>query len=58
MDDKKAEVCIIKIMFPVESDDQAIDYKKKIAVLLSDQLDVNIQFSIMSGMPPSMPSMR
>lgn len=58
MDDKKGEVCIIKIMFPVESDDQAIDYKKKIAAILSDQPDVNIQFSIMSGMPPSMQPMR
>ena len=51
----KLQVCIIKIVFPVESDDSAIDYKKKIAALLVDLPDVNIQFSLMAGPPPSRP---
>lgn len=45
------EVCSIRIMFPVESDDQAIDFKKKIAALLAEIPDAQIQFSLMSGRP-------
>ena len=44
----KQEVCTIKIMFRVESDEVAIGYKKKIEEVLSDGSDVQVQFSIMS----------
>lgn len=44
------EVCSIRIMFPVESDDQAIEFKKKIAGLLSEVKDSNMQFAL-SDMP-------
>ena len=50
----KQEVCTIRIMFPVESDEQAIECKKKIATALSDMQDVQTQFSIMTV--PSMPN--
>lgn len=50
------EVCSMRIVFPVTSDEQAIEYKKKITALLSEIPEAAIQFSIMSGRP-SMPSM-
>ena len=42
----KQEVCTIRIIFPVDSDDQAIEFKKKISEILSDKSDAHIQFSI------------
>ena len=54
MEQPKKEICTIRIMFPVESDEQAIEYKKKIAALLVEIPDANIQFSITSvPKPPS-----
>jgi len=50
------EVCSMRIVFPVTSDEQAIEYKKKITSLLSEIPDAAIQFSLMSGRP-SMPAM-
>ena len=44
----KQEVCQIRIMFPVSSDEQAIEYKKKVAALLVEIPDAQINFSIMS----------
>jgi len=41
-----SEICSIRIMFPVSSDEQAIEYKKKIQSVLSDNPDAQIQFSI------------
>lgn len=34
-------------MFPVESDEQALEYKKKISEALSDKPDAQLQFSLM-----------
>jgi len=42
------EICTIRIVFPVESDEQAIEFKKKIKALLADIPDSAIQFAIMS----------
>lgn len=53
-DNSKQEICQIRIMFPVDTDEQAIKYKKKIADVLSDVPDANVQFSIMSV--PARPS--
>lgn len=50
-----SEICSIRIMFPVKSDEAAIEYKKKIAAILADIPDAQIQFSIMSAAP--MPGM-
>jgi len=41
------EICSIRIMFPVESDIQAIEYKRKISDVLSEIPDAQIQFSLM-----------
>jgi len=48
MVDEKKEVCTIRIMFPVESDEQAIDVKKKIKAIFPDDAAVVFQFEIMS----------
>lgn len=45
------EVCTIQIGFAVESDEQAIAYKKKISEILADIPQVRIEFSLMS-VPP------
>jgi len=42
------EICSIRIMFPVESDEQAIEYKKKIVDVLSEIQNAQIQFSLMN----------
>jgi len=52
MDQDKQEICSIRIMFPVNSDDEAIAYKKKIAAILSEIPDAQIQFSLMQTPPP------
>lgn len=54
----KQELCSIRIVFPVESDDQAIGFKKKITEILSDIPDAAINFSIMTGRPtlPQIPN--
>lgn len=45
----KKEICSIRIMFPVESDEQAIEYKKKIGAVLAEIPDAQIQFSLMTS---------
>ena len=46
MEQDKKEICSIRIMFPVESDEQAIEYKKKITAILVNVLDVQFNFNI------------
>lgn len=50
----KQEICSIRIMFPVVSDEQALEKKKQVAALLADIPDVVIQFSLTAS-PKSMP---
>lgn len=47
-----SELCTIRIMFPVTSDEQAIEYKRKIAEILAEVPDVQIQFSLMTNPRP------
>lgn len=49
------QVCSIRIMFPVDTDEQAIDYKKKIGAVLADIKQARIEFSLMST-PPLTPN--
>lgn len=49
------QVCTIRIMFAVDTDEQAIEYKKKITNVLSDIPQARIEFSLMSR-PPLMPN--
>lgn len=46
MDNDKKELCSIRVMFPVASDEDAIKAKHKLQEALADIPDVNIQFSI------------
>ena len=57
MDKPQMEICTIRIMFPIESDEQAIDCKKKIVEVLSDVPNIQTQFMIMSN-PASVPPVR
>ena len=49
MEQPKKEICTIRIMFPVDSDEQAIEYKKKIAAVLAAIPEAQIQFGLMTG---------
>ena len=40
------EVCTIQIAFAVDSDEQAIGYKKKISEILSDIPNARIEFAL------------
>ena len=55
MEQPNKEICTIRIMFPVDSDEQAIDCKKKIKEALSEVPDVTTQFSLMD-IPATVPS--
>jgi len=48
------QVCTIQIGFPVETDEQAITYKKKIGDILADIPQARIEFSLMT-LPPRKP---
>lgn len=54
MEQPKKQVCRITLTFPIDSDDRAIEYKKKIAVIMADLEESQIQFSLMdvSTRPP------
>lgn len=45
------ELCTIRIMFTVDSDEEAIEIKKKIKEQLSDKPEAQLQFSIMTAPP-------
>ena len=48
-----SEACTIRILFPVESDEQAIAIKQKIGEVISDIPDANMQFSLTTmPLPP------
>jgi len=53
MEKSNQQVCSIRIMFPVTSDDEAIKYKKAIVELLASIPEANIQFGLMT--PPQQP---
>ncbi len=46
MGQDNTEICTIRMMFPVESDEQAIAFKKKISVILAEIPDAQMQFSL------------
>ncbi|GAI72282.1 unnamed protein product [marine sediment metagenome] len=55
MQQPKQEVCTIRIMFPVVSDEKAIEYKKRLTEVLKDNPDATMQFSLM-GIPQNITS--
>jgi len=55
MENEQKEVCMIRIVFPVESDEKAIAAKKRIAEVLKDIEGVQIHFALTP--PPTRPPM-
>lgn len=51
--EKQPQVCIIKVVFPAESDDAALDIKKKIGVIVEDTPGVQINFNLLAGHIPT-----
>jgi len=49
------QICRITLFFPVESDDKAIELKKKIGDVVADIPDVRFQFTIVNSPPPAEP---
>lgn len=49
MDDDNKELCMMQITFPVESDEKAIEYKRKISEVLAGMSEARIQFSLMTS---------
>ena len=47
---QQQQICSIRIGFPVDTDEQAIEYKKKLSAILTDMPQVRIEFSL-SSMP-------
>jgi len=47
------QVCTIRIMFQVDTDEQAIEYKRKINDVLANISNARIEFSLMTA--PSLP---
>lgn len=56
MDNNPKDVCMIRIVFTVESDEQAIAAKKSIAEALKDIEGVQVHFALTP--PPTQPPMR
>ena len=51
-----SEICTMRIVFPAESPEKAIEYKKKISELLADEPDARTDFNLMtmpSGRKPN-----
>ena len=49
---KPKQICTITVMFPVESDNEAMEVKKKIDDAVSDTKDSRVDFRIMNLGPP------
>lgn len=47
MSDDKKELCTIRILFPVDSDTEAIEVKAKIKEVLADNPDAQLHFALM-----------
>lgn len=48
MDKVNQQVCTIRIMFQVDTDEEAIECKKKVEVALGDNSEARIEFGLMA----------
>jgi len=53
MDKSNKQICQIQVMFPVESDEKALELKKKVDELLVDTESSQVHFTLMPL--PTMP---
>jgi len=51
MDNVSQDLCTIRIMFPVRTDEEAIEYKRKIGQVISSIPDAQIQFTLHTATP-------
>ena len=52
----KVQVCTLNIAFPVDSDDKAIEIKKKVSAVIADLPKVMVDFNIRDvELPPKRP---
>ena len=58
MDNEPKELCTIRVVFTVTSDDQALTAKRKIKEATSDIEDAQIQFSLMDMPAQVIPNAR
>lgn len=56
MPKEKTEICTIQVVIAVDSDEQAIDAKKKISAVIADIPDAQMKFSIMNVNPRGLPT--
>jgi len=49
------QLCIITAMFPVDNDDEAIDYKKKLSAILSPVPEAKVEFRLTNMPQPRTP---
>jgi len=49
MPDEQKQICQIRIVFPVDTDEKAVEYKKAMAAVLAEIPDAQIHFSLMSA---------
>lgn len=52
MPDEQKQICVIRIMFPVDTDEQAINCKKQVSNSIAELKDVQIHFSLMPAVMP------
>lgn len=45
------EICTLRIMFPVVSDEQALDIKKKVSAIVNEISNAQIHFAIVPSPP-------
>ena len=49
MDKEQKQICQIRVVFPTETDEMAIEIKKKITSILSEIPDAQVHFALMAG---------
>jgi len=47
MDKSKKQICQIQVMFPVDTDEKALELKKNIETLLDETPDAQVHFTLM-----------
>lgn len=52
MPNDKKQTCIISVSFPVDSDEQAVEYKRKITSVLAEMPAAKISLMLMNNEPP------
>lgn len=51
----RSQLCVITVLFPVDSDDEAIKVKKGITEIMSSEPNARIDFRLQDNKPPVLP---